>query len=116
MDGHASDLRTGLPWQTVEIHEPVRLLVVIDAPPERILTAIARVPAVQRLVSNQWIQLAAWHPPGAGLSQFAGDRFVPYVPESHRLPVVPRSIDWFGGQRGHLPPVRTAAALVGGQP
>lgn len=116
MDGHASDLRTGLPWQTVEIHEPVRLLVVIDAPPERILTAIARVPAVQRLVSNHWIQLVAWHPPGAGLSQFAGDRFVPYVPESHRLPVVPRSIDWFGGQRGHLPPVRTAAALVGGQP
>src|SRR6185312_14646927 len=23
MDGHASDLRTGLPWQMVEIHEPV---------------------------------------------------------------------------------------------
>src|SRR5439155_24283917 len=26
MDGHASDLRTGLPWQMVEVHEPVRLL------------------------------------------------------------------------------------------
>src|SRR5581483_1742620 len=26
MDGHASDLRTGLPWQMVEIHEPVRIL------------------------------------------------------------------------------------------
>ena len=30
MDGHASDLRTGLPWQMVEIHEPVRLLVVVE--------------------------------------------------------------------------------------
>ena len=28
MDGAASDLRTGLPWQMVEIHEPVRLLFV----------------------------------------------------------------------------------------
>ena len=28
MDGAASDLRTGLPWQMVEIHEPVRILFV----------------------------------------------------------------------------------------
>src|SRR5205823_12201589 len=30
MDGAASDLRTGLPWQMVEIHEPVRLLFVVE--------------------------------------------------------------------------------------
>ena len=116
MDGHASDLRTGLPWQTVEIHEPVRLLVVIDAPPARIVAAIARVPAVDRLVANRWVQLAAWHGPHGGLAWFDGGRFVDYVPESDRLPTVPRSIDWFGGRRGHLPPVRTAAACAGGAP
>jgi hypothetical protein len=116
MDGHASDLRTGLPWQTVEIHEPVRLLVVIDAPPARIAAAIARVPAVDRLVANRWVQLAAWHGPHGGLAWFDGGRFVDYVPESDRLPTVPRSIDWFGGRRGHLPPVRTAAACAGGAP
>ncbi|NCX97374.1 MAG: DUF2309 family protein, partial [Planctomycetia bacterium] len=37
MDGHASDLRTGLPLQMVEIHEPIRLLIVIDAAPAAIL-------------------------------------------------------------------------------
>jgi uncharacterized protein YbcC (UPF0753/DUF2309 family) len=115
MDGHASDLRTGLPWQTVEIHEPVRLLVVIEAPLERILAAIAGVPAVQRLVTNRWVQLAAWGPPGTGLSLFMDGRFAPYVPESDRLPTVERSIDWFGGHRGHLPPARTMAALSGGR-
>ena len=36
MDGHASDLRTGLPWQMVEIHEPVRILFVIETTPERL--------------------------------------------------------------------------------
>ena len=30
MDGSASDLRTGLPWQMVEIHEPVRLMIVCE--------------------------------------------------------------------------------------
>jgi uncharacterized protein YbcC (UPF0753/DUF2309 family) len=33
MNGHQSDLRTGLPIQMVEIHEPMRLLVIVDAPP-----------------------------------------------------------------------------------
>ena len=112
MDGHASDLRTGLPWQTVEIHEPLRLLLVVDAPPDRILAAAARVPAVDRLLRNRWMRLACWHAPGEGLSWFEGDRFVPYTPESTRIAVVKRSIDWFGGQRGHLPPARTTAALT----
>ena len=40
MDGHASDLRTGLPWQMVEIHEPVRILFVIETTPERLTKVI----------------------------------------------------------------------------
>jgi uncharacterized protein YbcC (UPF0753/DUF2309 family) len=113
MDGHASDLRTGLPWQMIEIHEPLRLLLIIDAPAERILMAVSQLPAVERLVRNQWAQLACWHAPGTGLSMFDGKRFVPYEPESSRIAVVDRSVDWFGGQRGHLPPARTMAALRG---
>jgi hypothetical protein len=123
MDGHASDLRTGLPWQTVEIHEPVRLLVIIDAPSERILTAAARVPVVEQLVRNQWVQLAAWHlsPVGGegpetgdgGLGVFGATGFSPYRRESTRIPVVQRSIDWYAGHRGHLPPARILAALSG---
>src|SRR5262249_56378864 len=37
MDGAASDLRTGLPWQMVEIHEPVRQLFVIETTPQATL-------------------------------------------------------------------------------
>ena len=36
MDGAQSDLRTGLPWQMVEIHEPVRLLIVVETTPDRV--------------------------------------------------------------------------------
>jgi len=113
MDGHASDLRTGLPWQMVEIHEPVRLLVIIDAPPERILAAAAKVPAVERMAVNRWIQLVAWDPEGAGLHVFTAGRFVPFEGERCVQPVVERSIDWYRGHREHLPPARITAALGG---
>jgi uncharacterized protein YbcC (UPF0753/DUF2309 family) len=123
MDGHASDLRTGLPWQTVEIHEPVRLLVVVDAAPDRIMAAAARVPVVQQLVSNHWVQLAAWHlstPGGSspgelgdgGLGVFCPGGFQAYRRESTRIPVVQRSRDWYAGHRGHLPPARVLAGLT----
>jgi uncharacterized protein len=112
MDGHASDLRTGLPWQMVEIHEPVRLLVVIDAPADRILAAAAQVPAVQRLAANRWIQLVAWDPAG-GLAVFTDGRFVPYAGDALVQPVVERSIEWYAGHREHLPPARVLAALGG---
>jgi hypothetical protein len=116
MDGHASDLRTGLPWQTVEIHEPMRMLLVVEATAEKVLKAVAQVPAVERLVKNRWVQLVCWSGPGEGLAWFDGERFVPYRPESTRIAVVEKSIDWFGGHRGHLPPARTMAALTGEQP
>jgi uncharacterized protein YbcC (UPF0753/DUF2309 family) len=114
MDGHSSDLRTGLPWQTVEIHEPVRLLLVIDAPQERILRAAAGNSAVERLVANGWVSVAAWDPAGDGLAWFDGGTFVPHRPECRTLARVARSADWYAGHRGNLPPAVIAAALADG--
>ena len=113
MDGHASDLRTGLPWQMVEIHEPVRLLVVIDQTPEKIIAAAEAVPAVKRLVLNSWIQLVSWHPHTGALAVFEKGEFVPYRPERIDIPVVERSVSWYAGHRVHLPPARVLAAAVG---
>ncbi|MEI7781146.1 MAG: putative inorganic carbon transporter subunit DabA, partial [Planctomycetota bacterium] len=113
MDGQASDLRTGLPWQTVEIHEPVRLLLVIDATPERILAAAERLPVVKQLVVNRWVQLASWDPDGGGMSVFENGRFVPYSREVADMAVVQRSAEWYAGHRGNLPPARVLAALGG---
>ena len=42
MDGHASDLRTGLTAEMVEIHEPMRLLTVVESTPERLLELMER--------------------------------------------------------------------------
>ncbi len=57
MDGFMSDFRSGLPWQTVEIHEPMRLLTLIESTPEKINRAIQDLPYAKNLLENEWIHL-----------------------------------------------------------
>jgi len=62
MTGNLSDLRTGLPAQTVldkgqSYHEPLRLITVIEAPFEHAWSAVQSVAAVKALVRNSWIRL-----------------------------------------------------------
>jgi hypothetical protein len=111
MDGHGSDLRTGLPWQMVEIHEPVRLLVIVEAETDTLARILAERPAVAQLVVNRWIQLVAWSPRSGEMQAFSDDGFVPYVPEHLDLPVVATSAAHFRGRRGPLAAARIAAGL-----
>ncbi|WP_186629812.1 DUF2309 domain-containing protein [Rhodococcus sp. BP22] len=62
--GHGGDLQLGLPQQSVThdgllVHEPMRLLAIVEAPLANITTIIARNPMLQDLVDNEWIALAA---------------------------------------------------------
>jgi len=62
--GHNGDLQLGLPWQSVcdgerLLHEPLRLLAVVEAPLERIDMIVDRNPLLQQLFGNDWIALAA---------------------------------------------------------
>lgn len=104
MDGHSSDLRTGLPWQMVEIHEPVRLLNVIEARPEQLLAILERQPGLKKLIVNRWILVAAFDPDTHEMWFFEESGFVPYETESSTLPISPTSFDWYRGHREHLPP------------
>ncbi len=62
MTGNLSDLRTGLPAQTVHergfpYHQPLRLITVIEAPFDHARRAVEAVQAVKYLVRNGWIRL-----------------------------------------------------------
>jgi uncharacterized protein YbcC (UPF0753/DUF2309 family) len=102
MDGHASDLRAGLPWQGVEIHEALRLLLIIETTPESILGIMAANPTVNRIIGNGWIQLTLLDPHSNKLVMFRNGKFVPFEPTEHKLPIVPSSLDWYRGWRKHL--------------
>lgn len=102
MDGAASDLRTGLPWQMVEIHEPVRSLFIIETTPESMLRIIERNEGIGRLCRNGWIQLTVLDPGSRQIHVFEDDEFHPYQPQSLALPTAPSSVDWYRGWRDHL--------------
>jgi uncharacterized protein YbcC (UPF0753/DUF2309 family) len=71
ISGPTGDLRLGLPWQSIGTrdglhHEPLRLLVVVDAPRERIDRIIDSAEIVADLVHGEWVIMVRPGPaPGA---------------------------------------------------
>ncbi len=86
VSGPTGDLRLGLPWQSIGTraglhHEPVRLLVVVDAPRERIDRIIASAEVVSDLVHGEWVIMVR---PGATPGEWerrTRDGWQPYTPE-----------------------------------
>ena len=86
MAGPQSDLRTGLPWQTVmagagPYHEPMRLLTLIEAPRERIDQVVSGHGLLQRLYDNEWIRLIAIEPEKGTSYRYAPKRGWMEIPQ-----------------------------------
>lgn len=69
LSGAGGDLRRGLALQSVRagdrlLHEPVRLMAIVEGRREHIDAAIAGSTTLQQLVGNSWISLVARHGPG----------------------------------------------------
>jgi hypothetical protein len=109
MDGAQSDLRTGLPWQMVEIHEPTRLAIVVEAPRERVSRAVAGNAGIERLVRNRWIWLACLDPESGQLWELRAGGFVLHTAQHPLSVIVGDSAAWYQGKRGFLPPVAISA-------
>jgi len=102
MEGMTSDLRPGLPWQMVEIHDPVRLLFIIETTPQKMDSLLDRFPAIGKLCRNGWVQVATLDPDSTAIHVLKNGRFEPYRPESTELPKVAASVDWYRGWRENL--------------
>jgi uncharacterized protein len=112
MDGAQSDLRTGLPWQMVEIHEPTRLVMIVEGTRERLSHIVQDNPAIAQLVRNRWIWLACLDADSGALWELRDGGFVPHVAE-HALPVVAGdSAAWYEGKHGFIPPASIAGAAA----
>jgi uncharacterized protein YbcC (UPF0753/DUF2309 family) len=86
-NGIDGDLRPGLPSQMIEVHDPVRLLMVVEHFPEVVLDTIQRNPATFEWFANHWVVLVAVHPESRAVFLFTGKEFVPYRPLQTNLPV-----------------------------
>lgn len=61
-NGVEGDLRTGLPSQMIEVHEPARLLIVVEQSTEVIDQALAKLGALKEWLDNDWLRFASCHP------------------------------------------------------
>jgi uncharacterized protein YbcC (UPF0753/DUF2309 family) len=102
MDGAASDLRTGLPWQMAEIHEPVRLLFIVETTPQALVQILERQPGIGTICRNNWMQLATLDPDSSEIRLFRNGNFQPYKRETGRLAQAPSSLEYYQGRRHHL--------------
>jgi len=69
VEGNGGNMRAGLPWQSVHdganfVHEPLRLTVAVEAPPEAMTDILNRHPQVRALFDNGWLTLFALNQDG----------------------------------------------------
>ena len=74
------DLRPGLPWQMIEVHDPVRLLVIVEHKPEMVLKAIQSSDEVFEWYKNGWVHIVAFHPEEKQFYYFRDGAFTKYQP------------------------------------
>ncbi len=79
-NGIDGDLRPGLPSQMIEVHDPIRLLAVVEHYPEVVKIAISKNPATYEWYKNEWLRLAVVHPETKQIFVFEDEKFVPYQP------------------------------------
>ncbi len=106
MEGASSDLRTGLPKQMVEIHEAVRLQVVVEAKTSVLGEIYGRQESLRELIGGGWILLSAIDPDSGEISVFErGIGFVPWQAEVKELPLAEKSVDCYQGLSVPVSPV-----------
>lgn len=79
------DLRPGLPWQMIEVHDPLRLLIIVEHFPEVMLKTIQSTPEMYEWFINEWVHLVAVNPETYALYYFKAGEFVPYRPLTNQI-------------------------------
>lgn len=106
MEGTNSDLRTGLPQQMVEIHEAMRLQLIVEAKTsvlERIYTEQA---SLRELIGGGWLHLTAKDPDSDALFIFIPDTgFIPWQAAPINIPMADNSLACYKNEISPVAPM-----------
>src|SRR6185369_1132333 len=87
-NGTDGDLRPGLPSQMIEVHDPVRLLIIIEHFPQVVLDTLKKSPETFEWFVNEWINLVVMNPETKEFFLFKDGAFVPYEPLQKKVELV----------------------------
>lgn len=82
------DLRPGLPLQMIEVHDPVRLLIIVEHFPDVVLKTVQSVPEMYEWFINDWVKLSVIHPETNETYIFNNGAFIHYQPEASAINAV----------------------------
>lgn len=102
-NGIDGDLRTGLPSQMIEVHDPLRLLVIVEHYPEVLLETIKRNPATFEWFEKDWVKLAAVNPETKEIYIFNKDQFETYIPLLKDIKAIQDTEGLFESSHDNLP-------------
>ncbi len=75
-NGTDGDLRTGLPSQMIEVHDPLRLMVIVEQFPEVVLNILKVNLSTYAWFDKNWIHLMVYHPKEKQFYRFESGQFV----------------------------------------
>lgn len=102
-NGIDGDLRPGLPNQMVEVHDPLRLLIIVEHKPDVVLKTIQRTPELYEWFFNEWIHLVVINPEDKTLWRFLEGSFQNYKPETQNITSTENLESIFEHHSGNLP-------------
>jgi hypothetical protein len=79
-NGIDGDLRPGLPSQMIELHDPLRLMIIVEHFPEVVLAVIQKEAPTYQWFINNWVWLVVIHPETNQLFVFKDGMFQEYNP------------------------------------
>lgn len=103
-NGVEGDLRTGLPSQMIEVHEPSRLLMLVEQNTAIADLAIARLGALKEWLDNEWIRFVVCDPANGEQFLYHRDGWLGVQPAvDHAVAVGKRSEQIIVGQTRTIP-------------
>ncbi len=103
-NGVEGDLRTGLPHQMIEVHQPARLLIVIEQSTDIIDKTISKLGALTEWLNNEWVRLASCHPDTHELNLYSVKGWEPVIlPTTIKSPTAETSASILVGKTTTIP-------------
>jgi uncharacterized protein YbcC (UPF0753/DUF2309 family) len=104
-NGIDGDLRPGLPSQMIEIHDPLRILFVVEHFPEVVLKVISSSPGIYEWIENEWVLFSVKNPETGVIYRFKDGNFEVYEP-------IARMINSIHKESDILPVIRKEEAIL----
>ena len=103
-NGVDGDLRSGLPEQMIEIHDPFRLMIVIEQSREKVMQVLQANAAVYAWIKKDWVKLCVYDTEAQKYFWYEAGELKPLSVASRQAPRYENSRAAFAGERGNLLP------------